>query len=292
MSDKGYLFLTGATGHTGSRAARRLLDEGWRLRCLNHNPDHARHLPQSPSLEIVRGDITHPEAWQDALVGAAAVVHMAHVGFARHITQACQAADVGRVISLSSTRRFTQFPEATARRVIEGEAALEASPLNYTILRSAMIFGGDRDNNLEKLVRWLRRRPFLPLLAGGRNLVQPIYTWDLVEAIVRALDRPEATARRALTLAGPEPMTQRVMIEKIARAMGRPLFWVPVPYALMFAGAGLIEKLMRRPPVTRDQIRRMLEDKTFDISEAQAALGGWQPRPFEEALALKLAGKA
>ena len=292
MSDRGHLFLTGATGHTGSRAARRLLDEGWRLRCLNYNPDHARQLPQSPALEVIRGDITKPESWAESLRGAEAFINMAHMGFAEHVIRACELAGVRRVISLSSTRRFTQFPETTARRVIEGETALQASALDYTILRSAMIYGGDRDNNLEKLVRWLKRRRWMPLLAGGRNLVQPIFTWDLVDAIVRALDRPEATRRRALTLAGPQPMTQRAMVEVLARAMGRPLVWIPVPHALALAGAGLLEHVMRRPLVTRDQIRRTLEDKTFDIREAQERLGGWQPRPLEDGLKLKLSGQA
>ena len=119
------------------------------------------------------------------------MIHMAHVRFAGHAVQACQAAGVRRVIALSSTRRFTKFPEQTARWVMEGEAALTDSPLDYTILRSAMIFGADRDHNLEKLVRWLRRWPCLPLLAGGQNLVQPIYTWDLVDAIVCALQNPQ-----------------------------------------------------------------------------------------------------
>jgi hypothetical protein len=48
----------------------------------------------------------------------------------------------------------------------------------------------------------------------------------------------------------------------------------------------------RRPFVTRDQVRRTLEDKAFDIREAQEALGGWQPREFEEAIKEKLAGRA
>lgn len=286
------LFLMGATGHTGSRVARRLLESGWRLRCLNHNADHAHYLPQSEAVEVVRGDIQRPDEWAEAARGAAAVINMAHVGFAGHVVRGCERAGVRRVLTMSSTRRFTRFPEHTARLVIEGEGALEASALDYTILRPSMIFGGDRDNNLEKLVRWLRRWPVLPLLGGGRNLVQPIFTWDVVDAIARALERPETTARRALTLAGPRAMTQRELYRIVGRALGRRLILIPIPYALAMAGAALLERAGRKPLVTRDQIRRTLEDKTFDIAEAREALGGWTPRPFEEAIALKIAGRA
>lgn len=292
MEPKGQLFLTGATGHTGSRAARRLLELGWRLRCLNHNPEHAHYLPRDPNLEIIPGDVRHPDAWADAARGSAALIHMAHVGFAAHVVRACELAGVRRVISMSSTRRFTQFPERTARMVIEGEAAFAASSLDYTILRCSMIFGGDRDNNLEKLVRWLRRRPVLPLLGGGGNMVQPVFTWDVVDAMVRALEHPESSARRALILAGPRAMTQRELFQIVARTMGRRLWLIPIPYFLALGAAGILEKIQRRPLVTRDQIRRTLEDKSFDVAEARQALPGWQPRPFEEAIQLKIEGKA
>jgi uncharacterized protein YbjT (DUF2867 family) len=298
MSDEGvekpsFLFLTGATGHTGSHLARRLLDEGRRLRCLNHNPATARHLPQHDRLEIVRGDAAHPETWTDALRGAEALFHLAHVGFGASVADACAAAGVRRVIALSSTRRLTKFPEESAWRVRRGEAALESSDLDYTILRSSMIFGGDRDNNMERLVRWLRRHRWAPLLAGGRNLVQPIFVWDLVDALVRALQRPQTTARRILTVAGPQALTQRALFEAVARAMGRRFVWLPVPHGAAVSAAALIERLpVRRPWITRAQIRRTLEDKAFEIGEARAALGGWQPRPFDEAIRLKLDGQA
>ncbi|MBI3736129.1 NAD(P)H-binding protein, partial [Candidatus Sumerlaeota bacterium] len=287
-----FLFMTGATGHTGARAAARLLDQGWRIRALVRTEEHRRHLPASDRLEIVPGDIADANSpdWIGAMLGAAAVLHLAHIGFAPRIVEACRAAEVDRLICMSSTRRFTQFPEATARLVIEGEAAVEASALQYTILRPSMIYGGARDNNVEKLVGWLRRRRVIPLIRGGRNLVQPIFVDDLVEAIARAIVRPNETARRTLTLAGPEPITQRRMIEIVAEAMNVKPLWIPVPFWWAFGAAALLELKPGRPLATRDQVRRLLEDKAFDISEARDALGGWTSRSFEEGIRLKLAG--
>lgn len=287
-----FLFLTGATGHTGSRLARRLLADGWRLRCLLHTAGHASHLPKNPALEIVEGDIERPAAWRSRLAGAHAFFNLAHVGYAPHVIEACEAAGVSRMISLSSTRRFTKFPERTARLVMSGEAAIEASRLEYTVIRSAMIFGGDRDNTLEKIVRWLRRLRLMPMIGGGQNLVQPIFVWDLVEALVAALARPETTACKMLTVAGPAPMTWRYMVETTANVMCRPVWCVTVPLWPSLTVAWLVEKAMRRPLFTRDMVRRQLEDKTFDITEARSALGGWSPRPFAEAIRFKLSGKA
>ncbi|MCE5228249.1 NAD(P)H-binding protein [bacterium] len=288
----GLLFLTGATGHTGSRLARRLLADGWRVRCLLHTASHASYLPKDPALEVVEGDIQQPLTWSDKLAGAHAMFNLAHVGYAPFVIQACGAAGVKRMISMSSTRRFTKFPERTARLVMAGEAAIEQSDLDYTVIRSAMIFGGDRDNNLEKIVRWLRRIRVMPLIGGGQNLVQPIFVWDLVEALVTALAKPETTARRMLTVAGPAPMTWRSMIETIANVMCRPVVCVTVPVFPSMIAGWMLEKVMKKPFVTRDQVRRQLENKTFDITEARTALGGWSPRPFAEAIRFKLSGKA
>ena len=291
-SERAVLFLAGATGHTGSRVARRLLADGWRLRCLNHNPENAQYLPQHDALEIIAGDLSRPNEWIDKLRGTEACIHMANIAFAPRVIAACEAAGVQRMIALSSTRRVTRFPDPIARRVIAGETAFESSKLDYTILRSTMIFGYARDNNLEKIVAWLRRRRWMPSVRGWRNRVQPIFVGDLVEAIARTLERPEATRRRALTLAGPEPVTQRELIETIATAMKIKVLWLPVPYWTAIATARCMEMLMKSPPVTRAQIRRTLEDKAFDISEATEALGGWRPSPLPETIALKISGKA
>ena len=292
MNQSGFLFLTGATGHTGSRIAKRLVDQGLHVRCLVRTAQHARFLPQSDRLTIIRGDLDHPEGLSAHVRGATAVVHAANIGFAEAVVGLCEEAGVRRVIALSSTRRFTRFPDPLARRVIAGEATLEASGLDTTILRPPMIYGGDRDNNVQRLVHWLKRHGWMPLVAGGRNLVQPIFVWDLVEGVARALERPRQTAGRALTLAGPRAMPMREMVEIIAARMGRRVRWLPTPYWCALTAAGLMERVTRNPPATRDQVRRLLEDKAFSIEEASQALGGWAPRPFEEGIRLKLEGRA
>ena len=78
--------------------------------------------------------------------------------------------------------------------------------VRWTILRSAMIFGGPEDNNLARVAAAVRRWRVFPMFGPGRNLVQPVFVWDLVEALVACLERPEA-AGRCYTIAGPEAMT-------------------------------------------------------------------------------------
>lgn len=280
----GFLFVTGGTGPTGAEAVARLAEDGWHLRCLVREAETEKYLPKDVSdderITIVRGDLARPDEWSEEAKGAAAFLHLGHIRFAEGVVRVCKQRGIERLICLSSTRRFTKFPDPTAEAVIGGEAAVEASGLNYTILRCSMIYGTARDNNVQRLSEWLRKHRWMPLVAGGKNLVQPIHTGDVVQAIACALARPDATARKTLTIAGPEAIAWKAMVEAVAASVDRKILWVPVPYAAAIAAANLLRLLPGRPVATPAQIQRLLEDKSFDIEQAKDALADWQPRSF------------
>lgn len=281
------IFVTGATGNTGVRLVRALLERGDRVTCGVRDPDVRNDLPENPKLGIARCDLSDESdnpGLNYAIRGADAVLHLAHVGCSGAVTRAAESAGVSRFIALSSTRRFTRFPDETARRVIAGEGRIEASALAWTILRPTMIYGGGRDNNVERLRAWFRQRRIAPLVRGGRILVQPIHTDDVVTALLSALDHPESTTRRAINIAGPEPISWRAMVEAVARAEGAKPFWIPTPWLPAWWGFRAAEAVRIPLPLRSDQLRRLLEDKNFDITEALAALPGWRPRDFVSGL--------
>ena len=120
--------------------------------------------------------------------------------------------------------------------------------------------------------------------------MQPVFVDDLVEAVTMTLEEPEKTKRKFMTIAGPEPMSQRQLVEKVGERLGRPPVWIPVPWIMMYSLAWVLEKLQRNPLVDRAGIRRLLEDKDFDISTTLKILEGWSPRNFDEAVAIKISG--
>jgi nucleoside-diphosphate-sugar epimerase len=282
------IVVTGATSQTGSLAGRALAREGHGVRCLIHSDEGRRFLPRS-GVEFVRGDLEQPETLAGALEGIDAVAQFAHIRFAPLLIAACEKAGVHRVVFLSSTRRFTKFDCPSARQVREGESAIEAARLDYTILRPSMIYGSRRDNNISRLIAYLRRHRVFPLVGGGKNIVQPVFTLDVVAALLEALKRP-ATIRAAYTLAGPEPMTYRQMIETIARGLGRHVTFVPVPLGLALWAARSYQALVRRPRLTTEMVQRMAEDRAFDVSAARRDLA-FNPVSFEEGLRRQLAGE-
>jgi uncharacterized protein YbjT (DUF2867 family) len=72
--DKDYVLVTGATGNQGNATARLLLEKGFRVRAMTHQP----HSPKAALLaaagaEIVRGNLDDPAVLHSAFVGVKGV---------------------------------------------------------------------------------------------------------------------------------------------------------------------------------------------------------------------------
>ncbi|MEI7634661.1 MAG: NAD(P)H-binding protein [bacterium] len=280
------ILLTGVTGHTGCRLADHLAARGGRVRAMTRSPGK---IPAGlrGRIEVFQGDLENAGQAADAARGCSAVLALTHIRFAPLVIGAAQTAGVSRAVFMSSTRRYTKYPEATARQVMAGEEAVRSSGLEWTIIRPSMIYGGRQDNNIEHLVRSLRRFPVHPLPGGGRMLWQPVFVWDVVAAIEAALDDP-ASIRNEYTIAGPQPISYACMVRTILRVMNRRVLLVPIPMAGLKSVAWLSGWISGRPRITMEQIRRLEEDKVFDISPAAHDLH-FQPTPFEAGIRRKLA---
>jgi nucleoside-diphosphate-sugar epimerase len=245
-------------------------------------------------LEIVEGSADSVADWLRVCEGVGTVVHMAHIRFAPTLVEALRQIDRPvRLIVTSSTRLMSRYESPVREQVRLGEEAVQKAPehVAWTILRPAMIFGGPSDHNIERLAGLLRKTPVFPLFGRGENLVQPLFTWDLVGAFISCLEL-DVSIGKTYVLAGPEAMTYRQMVEAVARAMGlRPPLFLPVPRRPAIALARLIRLLWPKGPIDPEAIRRFGEDRAFDIGPARVELG-FHPTPFSKALARKFRREA
>lgn len=271
------IFLTGASGRTGSRVLGGLCARGAEVVA------HARSRPvPSGAVEAIRGDLAALDA--GVLRGVETVVHTAGVALAPALAEAARRAGVRRFLAISSTRRFTRFPDAISREVVAAEEALEAiareGGLSACILRPSMIYG-DGDRNLTPVARRIARgKPIpLPTRAGA---IQPIRVEDVADATLRALDAWDRVAGRALTVAGPRAISWDEAIGAMGEAVGRRARVVHVPAAALLFAARVSSALPFGPTLHPDQVRRMGEDRTFDLAETRAALAGWAPVDIDE----------
>lgn len=279
------ILVTGASGHTGRRLVEALLERGEKVRIFTREPARMP-IELRKQVEVFRGNLDNVDDVLEGMAGCRAVFALTHIKFADRILQGMKATGVKRGIFTSSTRRFTKFPEITANQVIEGEGLVESSGVDFTIIRPSMIYGGRQDRNLEILMETLQKFPVFFLPGGGSMKWQPVFTWDVVAALLAAFDRPE-TIGKSITVAGPEAVTYKEMISTMVREAKLKRLLIPVPLGVVRGAVRIYGKMSKSPRVTLDQIQRMEEDKVFDIAEARRELG-FSPVSFREGIRRKL----
>lgn len=276
----GAVHVIGASGRSGAALCRALPEAGWSVVPVVRSAARwaSTGLRATPRL----ADIGDAAALAAALAGATHVVSCAH---ARHAGAILAAAPVGaRFVFLGSTRKFTRFPDAHGNGVLAGEAAFVASGRAGAMLHPTMIYGAQGEDNVRRLAALLRRLPALPLPAGGRALVQPIHQSDVTRCIVAALNRTW-DGPHALVIAGPAPMPYAGFVQAVARAarLSAPRIVTIPAWALMaFTPLTFLPGV---PRIRAAEIRRLLEDKAFDIAPMREQLGV-APIPLADGLAL------
>jgi uncharacterized protein YbjT (DUF2867 family) len=265
----GDIAVVGAAGRSGSALCRALAAEGRAFRPLVRDLGRwqALGLPGEPRL----ADLREPAALAGALAGVGAVVNCAH---ARHAPAVLDAAPPdARFVFLGSTRRFSRWPDEHGDGVRQGEAAFLASGRSGVMLHPTMIYGAAGEDNVQRLAALLKRLPFAPLPGGGHALVQPIHQEDLTRCILAALDA-RWPGPEALVVAGPRPLPYREFVAAVARAAGLPPPRIlPLPAGLLRAAAPLTRIIPGLPRIRGDELRRLLEDKAFDVAPMRERLG-------------------
>jgi nucleoside-diphosphate-sugar epimerase len=270
--------IIGASGRSGAALARAL---GSGIVPVVRDP--AKWVAQGFGTPPRVADLTDARALSKALADASYVVSCAH---ARHAPAIIAAApERAKLVLLGSTRKFTRWPDRHGNGVLAGEAAFLASGRTGIMLHPTMIYGALGEDNVRRLAVLMRRLPVLPLPSGGVSLVQPIHQSDVTRSILAALDH-DWIGPNTLVIAGPEPVTYLDFMRAVAAASGaNPPRVVSVPAGPLIAAAWLTRLVPGLPSIGGSEIRRLLEDKAFDIGPMRDNLGV-SPISLAEGLAL------
>lgn len=277
------LFITGATGFTGSRVVPLLLKNGYEVRCL-YRASSDRSTLSDPKIEWMQGDLSDTQALTSAMQGTDALVNIASLGFghAESIISAAQTAGIKRTIFISTTAIFTQLNARSKTVRVAAELAIETSGLKYTILRPTMIYGSPRDRNMWRLIRFIRYSPIIPVFGGGKSLQQPIYVDDVAQAVVSCLSN-DKTIGNSYNIAGKHPLTYNEVIDTIGKAMNKRVWKLHVPSKPVIALLSLFERMRIPFPIKAEQVLRLNENKDFSYAEALTDFG-FNPLAFEEGI--------
>jgi uncharacterized protein YbjT (DUF2867 family) len=278
------LAVTGGSGFLGGYVLREAARRGHQTVALARN-ETAAGAVTALGARPVSGDLNDARSLVGAFAAAGCdvLVNLASLGFghAPAIIGAAEQTGIKRAVFVSTTAVTTRLPASSKRVRLAAEQSIRESSLDWTILRSTMIYGDPGDRNLSRLLSLLGHVPVLPV-PGGRRLQQPVHAADLADAVLTAAERP-AVAGRSYDVAGPEPLTFTELLQTAARAVASRTRFVPVPLSPVLAAARGYELLTRNPKIRAEQVRRLAEDKAFAIDDAIRDLD-YAPRSFAEGI--------
>jgi len=281
------VFVTGATGFTGSRVVPLLLKNGFDVRCL-YRASSDRSLLNGLDVEWSLGDVSDTASLTSAMQGTDALVNIASLGFghADSIIRATKDAGIKRAIFISTTAIFTQLNASSKKVRVAAELAIETSGLDYTILRPTMIYGSPRDRNMWRLIKFMRLSPIVPIFGDGKYLQQPIYVDDVAAAVLGCL-KADITIGKSYNITGKYALTYNEVIDTIAKAMNKRVLKIHIPSELVVSTLKLFEKIRIPFPIKAEQVLRLNENKDFSYAEAEKDFG-FSPLSFEEGIMMEL----
>lgn len=315
------VLVTGTSGLLGRAVAALLHERGHSVRSLQRSVVH-------DPWESVQGSVADPDVAARAVAGMDAVVHLAaKVSFTgewsefvstnivgtRQLLAAARHAGVHDFVFVSSpsvahfgssivgagagaadperARGFYARSKATAEQL----ALAEDSPeFRVTAIRPHIVWGPGDTQLVERVVERARSGR-LPLLDGGRALIDTTYVDNAAEAIVRGLERMDHAHGQALVVTNGEPRPVGELIAGICEAAGVPAPAYTVPGWLARGAGSVIEKawtaagtrgwVTDEPPMTRFLAEQLSTAHWFDQRHTREVLDWAPPVSLDEGLA-------
>jgi len=240
MHNSKLILVTGATGYVGGRLVPRLLEAGYRVRCLVRDQKRLEGRPWLDRVEVVNGDVLVPGALNEAMQGVSTAYYLIHgkqggrinatrdLEVARNFAEAAREADIERIIYLGELVDPTTNLSPYLRARHETGYILRHSTVPVTEFRAGMIVGSG--SALFEMIRYLsEREPVLVCPAWFFSEAQPIAIRDVLSYLIAALESPESVGRM-LEIGGATRLTYADMLLGYARERGLKRILIRTPF--------------------------------------------------------------
>ncbi|KAA3606821.1 MAG: SDR family NAD(P)-dependent oxidoreductase [Planctomycetota bacterium] len=270
MSYANTVLVTGATGYIGGRLVGRLLNAGYRVRCLTRSPKKLDHRPWfgHQDVEIMAGDAGSATELERAMQGCFAAYYLIHSmqaagadyghrdrELARIFVRAADRSDLQRIVYLGGLGETGSGLSKHLRSRREVEHILAECKIPVTVFRAAMIIGSGSASF--EILRYLVER--LPVMITPKwvvTRVQPIAVRNALYYLVKCLE-VKATRGRTFDIGGPDVVTYAQLIQCMAEVRGLRRRWI-IPIPLLSPGLSSIW-IHLVTPISKEMARPLAE---------------------------------
>jgi uncharacterized protein YbjT (DUF2867 family) len=273
------ILVTGATGTVGNETVGQLAAAGHRVRALVRHPAKATF---GAGVEVVQADLGKPETLGPAFAGVERVLVVVNgldlLQLEANAFDAAKQAGVRHVVKISGRHLDAEFLEGSVLALWHNrsESRLRALGTRWTILRPAAFM-----SNIPLLLDKEAGGLFLPVGDGEDTLVDPRDVAAVAVHVLISGGHDGATYE----LTGPDFISYGDAVERLGRAIRKPLKFVDVPKEA--AGEGMLTSGM--PSSQVDAVLMLFDGiragKVYPPTETVAELLGRPACNFNQWLA-------
>jgi NADH dehydrogenase len=282
------ILLIGGNGFVGRVIAAQLQAAGYSVLIPTSHVAAGRELRLLPKVHLEDADVHDFDELQNlcgriqpkgAVINLVGVLHdkqaqpygkvfkAAHVDLPKNIITAMQLHGLKRYLHMSALGANSQGPSMYQRSKGDGELAVKASTLDWTIFRPSVIFGA-QDQFINLFSKLTKLFPALPL-ANYQAQFQPVSVDDVASAFVGALTMPQ-TIHQVYDLVGPTVYSMKEIVELAARKVHTKCVIIPVPAFVGYLQALAFEFLPGPTLMSRDNIASMQVPNVLPVNAIDA----------------------
>jgi len=281
------VLITGANGSIGKKLIDKLMTLSQHdLVILTRKEQEAE---KTQNLTIRNGDLLNVESLKRATKNIDIVVHLAgithtnkekeyynvNLSGTKNLLNASEVNKVKKIIFISS-RTASLHGGAYAKSKYLAQKQVEKFKYEWIILSPAEVYGSSSGEAISKLIRTIKKYPVVPVPGNGSYEISPICIDDVVDAIIRSMERP--LLYKNYTLAGPKSYSYNELVKLIADIYGKKIIKIHIPLWVLRIVAITIPQIL-----TKDQIPRLVAKKAKDINPAKRDLD-FKPVGLKEGL--------
>ena len=312
--------IYGGSGFVGRYIARRMAQQGWRVRVAVRHPNDAifvRPYGVVGQVEPVFCNIRDDDSVRDVARGADALVNcvgiLAESGKntfgavqaegAERVARIAKELGTERLVQISAIGADAESDSEYARTKAKGEASVLEHRPDAIILRPSIVFGPE-DEFFNRFADMTRFSPLIPVV-GAETKFQPVYVDDVAQAAVSAV---LGTAKPGIyELGGPDVRSFAELMHDMLAIVRRRRFLARLPFPiarLMGRVSQLVQSLtfgLVPAQITVDQVENLQYDnvvsgdaKTFaDLGITPTSMASvlpeylWRFRPSGQYAAIK-----
>lgn len=288
------LLVTGITGHSGRFFLQELIKNKYAgtIRCIvRKNSDTSLLDGCGLKIEKLVGDLNNQEFMDKAMEGIDTVMHIASIFYSVTVIKSAVKNNVRRAILVHTTGMYSKYKSASEEyKSIELSIMkiLEKSSFSIGLiyLRPTMIFGNVNDKNMVVFIKMVDKLRLFPVIAHGKNLLQPVNGRDLGKAYYQLISKHEII-RGDYILSGEKPITMLEIFKLISNNLGKKTTFISVPLGLGVFMARFLKLSTLGKVDYIEKVQRMGEDRSFPHDSATKDFG-YNPMSFEEGIKIEV----